>query len=864
MANATRRRASPRLAESGRNVVSVPERRTYVVTANAIGLAPCRFRKACFSAIVLFFVMSTVVSAANNRPNPLTPAENTLRFESFDSQPVVLLGSDARRQCLVSETSSDGLMLDRTRSVTYRCKEPDIVECDATGYIKPLRDGQVTLIAKDASGLEVTLQIEVRQWANDPAVSFSNQVVPIFTKLGCNSGGCHGKAAGQNGFKLSLLGFEPREDFIHLVKESRGRRISPAVPDQSLLLAKTINAIPHGGGQRLEKDSHEYRLIRRWISQGMIYGDENAATVASLQIVPDQRRMRPMTSQQISVFATYSNGIVEDVTRTVQFESNDLDMAEVTNSGLVSIKDLAGQVAVMARYQGQVATFRAAVPLVGEMHDWPEATNAVDVAVIEQLRRLNIPMSELCDDPTFLRRATLDLAGRLPTLDEVRSFLADTTNDKRDAVIDRLLASEDYADNFANKWMLILRNRRDKPTQQSGTFAFYRWIRQSLADNRPYNQFVRGIVTASGAIDMHPPVAWYRNVSDTNSRVEDSAQLFLGQRIQCARCHHHPFEKWSQVDHARLSAFFSLVRSKPGLTPDEPTIYSEVGKPTTPHPKNGQPLEPAGLDGPVIAMANEQDPRHALVDWMVEPSNPYFARSLANRYWKHFFGRGLVEPEDDLRVTNPASNPELLDALANHFVASQFDLKELIRFICRSKVYQLSSQANASNIRDRKCHSRFYPKRMSAEVLLDAIDHATLSTTTFDEMPDQTRAVCLPDTAFNSYFLTLFGRPQASTACECERTTESTLAQSLQLANSKELQAKLAADQARPAQLANDLQRSDNEKIDELYLVIFARLALDEEKRISIDYLNDKTDKKSAFEDLVWALMNSKEFVFNH
>lgn len=826
----------------------------------------CRLSKYLALLVILWVccVRAMVFEVLGSDDDPIA-AESQLRFELAEPNPsMVFIGSDARRQCLVTEHSVDGRLLDRTDTVLYHAEPADVIEIDKTGFLRPLRDGQATIFAKDDSGLTAELKIEVQQWAKDPIVNFPNQIVPIFTKAGCNSGGCHGKAAGQNGFKLSLLGFEPREDFDHLVKESRGRRLSPASPERSLLLTKSINEIPHGGGQRLEKDSHEYRLMRRWIAQGMNYGNESEATVVGLRIVPEKRRMLPTTTQQLSILASYSNGVVEDVTRTVQFETNDMDMAEVSKTGLVHVKELAGEVAIMARYQGQVATYRASVPLVGGDYTWPEPHNTVDVAVIQQLRSLNIPMSELCDDATFLRRVTLDLTGRLPTLDETRQFLADSSSEKRNRTIDALIECEDYAEYFANKWMMILRNHREKPSQQAGTFAFYRWIRQSITENRPYDQFVREILTASGSIDIDPPVAWYRSVADTNGRVEDTAQLFLGQRIQCARCHHHPFEKWSQSDYTRMSAFFSLVRTKPGSTPDEPAIYSEVGKPRASHPKSGQSLEPAGLDGPSIELCDYQDPRGSLVDWMIEPHNPFFARSLANRYWKHFFGRGLVEPEDDMRATNPASNPELLTALADHFVHSQYNLKDLVRLICQSRVYQLSTEANELNIRDRKCHSRFYPKRMSAEVLLDAIDQAALSTTDFDEMPSQTRAVALPDTAFTSYFLSVFGRPAASTACECERATESTLAQSLQLANSKELQAKLAADQARPARLANDTQRSDVDKVDELYLAAFSRFPRDEEKKTTINYLDTKPDKRGAFEDVVWALINSKEFVFNH
>ena len=449
-------------------------------------------------------------------------------------------------------------------------------------------------------------------WDENPDVSFSNQVIPIFTKLGCNGGGCHGKAAGQAGFKLSLLGFEPNEDFDHLVKESRGRRLSPAMPDASLLLTKAINSVPHGGGQRLDFDSQEYRVLRRWITQGMKPSKPDDRRIVSLKVTPELRRMLPNQEQQLSVVARYSDNSVEDVTPSVQFESNDTDMAEVDKRGLVSMKSLAGEVAIMTRFQGQVAVFRASVPIVEGKNEWPVPTNPIDGAVIAQLRSLNIPMSKICDDSTFVRRATLDIAGRLPTVSEVDQFLKLTVANKRELLVDRLLASDDYADHFANKWMLILRNRRDNPGQKAGTFAFHRWIREQIAENRPFDQFVRDIVAASGAMDLHPPVVWYRHVPDTFSRLEDTAQLFLGQRIQCARCHHHPYEKWAQKDYFQMAAFFSQVKTKAGQSPDENVVYAALGQPRSPHPKTGEALKPAGLDGPFRDDADVRDPREYL------------------------------------------------------------------------------------------------------------------------------------------------------------------------------------------------------------------------------------------------------------
>jgi hypothetical protein len=700
--------------------------------------------------------------------------------------------------------------------------------------------------------------------ANEPKIDFVSQVVPIFTKLGCNSGGCHGKAAGQNGFKLSLLGFEPHEDYDRIVKESRGRRVSAVYPDSSLLLTKATGDAPHGGGPRLKVDSQEYRVLLQWISQGMPLKKEPPPSVVRLELSPPNQRLMPASQQPLKIQAIYSDGSQDDVTRLALYESNDRDMADVSDHGLVSIKNVSGQVAVMARYRGQVATFRASVPSAREVTEWPTTTHPIDVAVGMHLQELNIPFSEKCDDATFLRRLTLDLTGRLPTVDESRDFFNSPSSDKRWELLERLLASREYSEYFANKWMLILRNRRPSPGYQSANFAFHRWLQHAFEENKPYDHFVRDIVAASGSVDVHPPVTWYRNVADTASRVEDTAQLFLGQRVQCAHCHHHPYEKWGQEDYARFSAFFALVKSKPGSQPDEPIIYSEHGTATVPHPKTGVPVGPAGLDGPEVQLSPYEDPREALVDWMVDRENPYFARALVNRYWKHFFGRGLVEPEDDLRTTNPPSNPELLDVLAKHFHESKYDLKELIRFICRSNCYQLSSSSKDGNIDDRRSFSRFYPKRMNAEVLLDAIDQVAGSSTSFEMMPRNTRAVGLPDTGFESYFLSVFGRPGASTACSCERAEESTLAQSLQLANSKELQAKLAADSARPARLARDGHRTDQEKIEELYLVTLARQPTDEEYSSASSFLTEQNDKRAAFEDLTWVLINSKEFLFNH
>lgn len=778
--------------------------------------------------------------------------------------PCALSGPDARRQLIVTGGYSNGALRDLTHQVHYTIQPTGIAEVDSTGLVTPLTDGQATITATTDDGQSGTISVVVERYHDQLPINFPNQITPIFTKFGCNGGGCHGKASGQNGFKLSLLGFEPSEDYEYLVKEGRGRRLFPAAPELSLLLQKGTNAVPHGGGQRLDTQSHEYRLLRRWIEQGMPYGKDEDPAVARIEVYPAARSMARRSQQQIVVLAHYTDGSIEDVTRTATFDANDPEMAEVSVTGLVTTLDLAGEVAIMARYQGQVGVFRASIPLGAEAQSFPPARNFVDNLVFAKLATLGIPASVPCDDATFLRRATIDIAGRLPTPAETQSFLADEDPLKRDRWIDQLLDSGDYADYFANKWSAVLRNKRTAPEYAHGTFTFHSWLRQSLYENKPYDQLVRDVVAASGEPAQHPPVLWYRELKDTNQQVEDTAQLFLGTRLQCARCHHHPFEKWSQQDYYGFAAFFSRVARKAGELPGEQIIYHNRGVATAKHPKTGAAVPAAGLGSPTANVAADRDPRQALVDWMATDDNPFFAPALINRYWKHFFDRGLVDPEDDMRVTNPASNPELLETLSRHFIDSGFDLKSLIRTICQSQTYQLASEPNEHNLSDKQNYSRYYPKRLTAEVLLDAINQVTISSTEFADMPVGTRAVQLPDQQANSYFLTVFGRPQADTACECERSQEANLAQSLHLLNSPEIQGKLTHAQGRATLLAKDEARSDEEKLHELYLWVYARPPQAEELQVALAHIEKNSNKQLAYEDILWALINTKEFLFNH
>lgn len=799
-----------------------------------------------------------------------------LRFEGIPGAgaELRLSGADSREQLQVTAIRKEGGEADWTRKVRFELSPAGVAKIDANGVLTPMGDGEAALAAIGPDGEKAELKLTVAGYAKPAPVNFPNQIVPIFTKTGCNGGGCHGKASGQNGFRLSLLGFEPAEDYEYLVREARGRRIFPAAPDRSLLLLKATALLPHGGGKRFEVDSADYRLIERWIAQGMPYGSANDPSVARIEVIPNERVMALGSDQQLKVVAHYSNGVREDVTAGALFEPNDKDLAKVDEAGLVTVFQRPGDVAVMVRYQSQVAVFRAALPMGAPITSMPPANNFVDELVFGKLKKMGLPPSDLSDDATFLRRVTLDVAGRLPTPAETGRFVSDSDPEKRTKWVDRLLESPDYAEFFANKWSSLLRNKRVNETHVRGTYAFSTWIRDSLLENKPYDQFVKEILAASGDIEHNPPVAWYRQVRNTTAQLEDTAQLFLGQRLQCAQCHHHPYEKWSQQDYYSLAAFFSQVGRRPGSQMGEEIIFHRRGSPSATNVKTKQPVKPAGLGAIPAEISPDHDPRLALTDWLTQPENPFFARSLVNRYWKHFFGRGLVDPEDDMRETNPPTNPELLAALAESFVKSGYDLKMLVRTISQSRTYQLSAIPTAENNLDRQNFARYYPKRLPAEVLLDAINQVTETETTFEGLPKGTRAVQLPDNSYNAstYFLTVFGRPEMSSSCECERSSDASLAQSLHLLNSKDIQAKLTADQGRAARLARDGTRTEAEKLQELYLAVLSRPPTTEELGQAQQYLDRKPPsadkaqetKRQAYEDILWALVSTKEFLFNH
>jgi hypothetical protein len=819
----------------------------------------------------LALLLSSLALLLLAAPSPSDSPNSTLDVEPAEAR---LLGSDSSAQILVTDRRPDGHPVDLTASARFESANPSVAEVGPDGLIRPKGNGETEVTAR-AGDRARTVRVVVEDIANTRPIRFASEVVPVFTKLGCNSGSCHGKSTGQNGFRLSLLGFDPRFDYDALVFEARGRRVFPAAPESSLLLLKTTAKVPHGGGRKIAIDSPEYSTLRRWIAQGMPFASGKESKLARISVSPERRVLDRKAAQQLRVTAHYDDGSAADVTRLAQFSSNAPDLATVDEKGRLTALDSVGEAAVMVRFGGRVTVARATIPLGRPVPAWeaPASTNLIDRYVFAKLRELGIPPSEACTDAEFARRSSLEICGILPRLEDVAAFEKDSNPDKRAAWVDRLIARPEYADLFAMKWSAILRNKRMNlfGQQQGGdpaTFAMHNWIRQSLAEDKPYDRFVAEILAARGDAGTNPPVVLYRPANRQNKEelVDDTAQLFLGLRIQCARCHHHPFEKWSQDDYYGFAAFFERIGLKAGNDPATPRVYV-LPTGLARNPTDGKSYKPKALDGPELSdLGRNDDPRQALAAWMRKADNPFFAKALVNRYWKHFFGVGLVEPEDDLRVSNPASNPELLDALADDFVKSGYDLRHLVRLIATSKAYDRSSLPNEFNASDRQNFARYYPRRLPAEVLLDALNEVAGTAEKFAGLPKGFRAAQLPDDGFNSYFLDVFGRPKRESVCECERVAEPNLSQRLHLLNSGEMESKIGDGSGRAAKWAADEKRPDAEKFDELYRLCFSRPPIADESEVCLAHLAKRRAEgkaKQGFEDLVWTLLNSKDFMFN-
>lgn len=762
-------------------------------------------------------------------------------------------------QILVSSGQTD-----LTHAAKYSSENPGIAVAGPDGFVRPVADGSTVIVIEHNLGTH-RLSVSVRGLKDARAVDFQSEVAPILSRYGCNSGGCHGKASGQNGFKLSLFGFDTAADYQAIVEESRGRRVFPSDAGRSLFVQKAVGAVPHGGGKRFELNSEAGRLLTSWIQSGARPASPESPRVVSISVRPAERSLATGGQQQLAVIARYSDGRTRDVTRQADFASNLEVVAAVDSTGLVKSTGQTGEATIMARYMGRVAIFSAIVPHSAPLTDLPEfqPVNRIDEFAAAKWKKLGLRPSPVSSDSEFLRRVTLDLCGRLPTVDEARDFLAQNSPQKRAETIQKLLNSPDYPAFFAMRWGAILRNS-NLAGSDDASYAFHAWLKDRIARNAPYDEFVRGILAAAGEWKDAPAINWYWQMRDDQLHqvTADTAQVFLGLRLQCARCHHHPYERWSQEDYYGLAGFFTRLGRK---SFGQPPPYFSASNVTMgePNPLTGRAAEPKYLDGEYAKFTPEQDPRHGLVDWMVQPGNPFLAKTLVNRMWGHFMGRGLVHEVDDMRETNPASNPELLNWLAQDFIEHRFDVRHVIQQIVSSRVYQLSSVPTEDNRSDQQNFARFYGRRLIAEVLHDAVDQAAGTRSQFGGVGATARAVDLPHEGFGSYFLDTFDRPKRVTGCECERSSGATLAQVLLLSNSDDIENKLASGEGRVAKLIA-AQAATSQIVDELYLAAFSRQPTGEERKTAVEYIESESDRRKAVEDILWTLLNSREFMFNH
>jgi hypothetical protein len=835
-----------------------------------------------FACAALLALLSALPAAATV---PADPAKrNTVVGEptALVVQPaqVTLVGPRARQQLVITGRYADGAVRDLTAFAEVACEAKDLADVNPGGWLAGRKNGESTLVVK-AGRQTARVSLHVKDFDKPQPVSFRNDVVAAMNVGGCNAGACHGTPSGKNGFKLSLRGFDPAADYLQLTRDVLGRRTDREHPDAALMLQKALGRVPHEGGQRFLPRSLPARAIRDWLAQGLRDDDPKLPELKSIEILPGSRvQLSPARWQQLAVTAKFADGSVRDVTRLTVFSSSDTSVAEVSPNGLVEFKG-PGEVAVLCRYLMELQTVRLThlVPRKGFVWRNPPENNYVDKHVFAKLKMLSIPPSDLCSDAEYVRRAYLDLCGVMPTPDEVRKFLAAKESDKRAKLVDELLDRSEYADYWTLKWSDVLRSSR-KTIQVKGTHVFQKWLRNHFLDDTGFDAVVRELLTASGNTLRNPPANYYRIARDPQNLAETTAQLFFGIRMQCCKCHNHPFERWTQDDYYSMAAFFARVRQKPGPgqppPPGQPDRRAEVvyadraGE--VAQLRTGRIMAPKFLGGAVAVVPPGKDRRPVLAKWLTSGDNPFFAKSTVNRIWYHLNGKGIVDPVDDFRDSNPSANDELLEALAKDFVAHKFRFKHLIKVIMASRTYQLSAQANADNKDDNKYFSHAVTKLLPAEPLLDAICTALDVPEKFPGLPAGTRAVQLPDGDINHPFLKTFGQPARELACECERESDSNLAQALQLINGPTLNEKLRNANNRIGKL---LARkvADSALLEELYLSTLSRAPDAEERKVALEYVASAADpakkpaadaRRKAWEDVHWALLNSKEFLFRH
>jgi hypothetical protein len=783
---------------------------------------------------------------------------------------------ESRQQFLAQATLAEH-QEDWTRRARWTSSNSSVATVDPNGLVTPVADGEAVITAT-ANGRTATARVTVKGSRAPFSWSFKNHVIPVLTKMGCNQGACHGALAGKNGFKLTLRGYDPEVDHDTLTRQSLGRRVSLDSPADSLVLRKAVFALPHGGGKRFTTDSLEYRVIGEWIADGAPGPKPADPDVASLEVFPKSSILAPGAEQQLVVRARYTDGRIEDVTRWVKYTSNNEGAATVDESGRVKMTGR-GEAAITLWYSSRVLYARVAVPYDNQIasgaYSHFQPVNYIDELTLAKWKSLRLVPSKRASDEAFIRRAFLDAAGILPTVEEVEEFLASSAPDKRARLVESLLRREEFNDYWAYKWsdLLLVSSRKLRPNTM---WAFYNWIRDSVKENKPWDRFARDIFTGTGSTRENGALNYFVLHKDTIALSENVTQAFLGQRLTCARCHNHPLEKWTQRQYYQFANLFARVGLKNGEKPGEFEIFPKTVGDIN-HPRLLKPLEPAPLDGAPLSLDDLNDRRRHFADWLTSPRNEYFSRNIVNRVWGNFFGRGLVDPIDDVRATNPASNEDLFGAAVKDFVSHGFDLRHLIRTIMNSATYQLSSEANATNQSDNTYYSKYIVKRLPAEVILDAMSQVTGVPTAFAGYPTGTRALQLPDIRVQSQFLSVFGRPERIICDAGERSQDPSIAQALHVINGDTLNKKLSAPDGYLG-LFLKLGLSDARVIEHLTLSAYGRYPTAEEKRSLAAALAEARNslkpgsspeavrdaRRQALEDMAWAMLTSKEFLFNH
>ncbi|MDB5320916.1 MAG: hypothetical protein JWN40_2547, partial [Phycisphaerales bacterium] len=712
------------------------------------------------------------------------------------------------------------------------------------------------------------LPVTVKDAKVDRPISFKLDVMPVFLRAGCNTGGCHGSARGKDGFRLSLFGFDPDGDYTRLTREQPGRRINLAIPEDSLLLTKCTGKAPHTGGTRFKEDSHLYASLMRWLDAGAPQDSASVAKPVSLELMPRNAVMEEGDKMQFTARAKYSDGTDRDVTNLVLFLSNNDNSATVSEDGLVTANKR-GEAFVMARFATFTVGSQVIVIPKNLKYTWPSTPefNYIDSFVDAKLQKLRILPSELGSDDAYLRRVYLDVIGQLPNREEYDRYMSSTDPKKREKLVDELLSRKEFVEMWVMKWAELLQVRSDDNNRMSykAVVLYYNWLQDKIARNVPFDEVVKELLSSTGGTFNNPATNYYQVERDTLKVAENTAQVFMGMRIQCAQCHNHPFDRWTQDDYYQFAAFFAQVGRKPGEDPREVIVFNSNGG-TVNHPLKGAVKDPKFLgEATTRPIPQGKDRREVVANWLASPENPYFAKNLSNIVWNHFFGRGIINPVDDVRISNPASNPELLDALGQHFQEYKYDFKRLVRDICTSRTYQLATATNATNELDEKNFSHAGIRRIRAEVLLDIINQTTESKQKFKGLPLGSRAVQIADGRTTDYFLTTFGRATRETVCSCEVSMEPNLSQALHLLNGNTVQGKVANGAVIGKMLAD--KKSPQEIVSDLYLRTLTRQPTAKEVE-KIDKILEETktpdEQKKLLEDLFWALLNSEEFIFNH